>query len=511
MDNCKIISSVAMSFAVAILLAIMCLPVQAQSMPRVALLPLGDVSYGTKGIDGINLEVTQDLRDVLEGHGFDLVSGADVEQFMIYNRMRFVGYLNEFLTRKIGLELECSYALVGTVTEFKDGEKASFGLTLTLFDTQSGMPVWGGSRGKSIDELVGFLGIGTPDGVKELQARVLTEFVADITGSFGKPSIAVAPKNYDVVDLQLSSSYSRGNGLLNCQLEVNFLDTAPESILLKSGGKEYPLTQGGMNGVYQGVVRAEKENGVYDLSLVFDWGDDRKADVLPGIAAYQVINSAPEFDVRLNEEVVVEDIAIFRNRLVMVPQIEKNHLMDRWSFEVSNDSGKRVLTEEYAGGLPDRLVWEGKDSKGKQFQDGIYVVSLKVWDAVGNRVSKAFPVYLQTEFTPLDMQVYFKNGKKYLEIRPLANISAPVVSWELLATTIHGDRSFQSDGIALPAVIELSDSVATQAAQYDLQARDSLGNRIQLRRTKVEIGMLEDGADEPAFASTHEPAWLDNF
>ena len=106
---------------------------------RLALLPLADVSQSG---NGISLEVTHDLAAALRDRGIDLVPEGEVMQFMADNRIRFAGYLDSLLARKLGREFDCGLIMLGTVTEFEREREPALGLTLTVMDAKSGSPVW---------------------------------------------------------------------------------------------------------------------------------------------------------------------------------------------------------------------------------------------------------------------------------------------------------------------------------------------------------------------------------
>lgn len=490
---------------------LLCFISQIADAQRVALLPLADVSHGTKGIGGINLPVTQELKKALQRQGFELVQDDDVERFLIKNRIRTSGYLDSFLAYKLGKELDCSLVFVGTVTEYSETEGGALGLTLSAFDTMSGMQVWGGTRGMDAEEFVSVLGLGESKDLNSLTDLTLDSLLHGVEESINVSGLLTLTTPYKILDLQMSPKFINGGEPISLQLEMNFLDKVPTRIALKSGPNEFPLAPGPSPGIYQGTVISEMASGPHQVSLVFEWEDEKGPEFTANLASYVVVNSPPPLELVLHKGVDVAGVTLFRSHLVIIPDLAKQPLMDRWMMELRDERDVRVMAEEHMGNLPGRLVWYGKNKHGRQIKDGLYTFSLKAWDSAGNEIGRDFPVALQTEPASLDFQVFFENGKKFLKVQSVGAIVAPVIDWKLNATNLKGSKILQVSGDTLPLIIEIPDTIKDGPLICDLDTMDSLGNRLLLKGTEVELPKNTFDANDPAFASSEDAGWVDSF
>ncbi|MCK5516949.1 MAG: hypothetical protein KAI39_08765, partial [Desulfobulbaceae bacterium] len=363
----------------------------------------------------------------------------------------------------------------------------------------------------STEEFVGVLGLGGTKDVQDLITPLFDALLHDVTESLDRPDLRAVVPSYQIQDLQLSPEFLRGGDPVNCQLEVNFLDKVPLRIALKTGAREFALIPGPSPGIYQGTVISEQANGPHDVSLVIDWGDKEEPETISDLASYVVVNSPPPLDVTLHKGIEVAGVTFFRNHLVIIPELSRPHLMDRWTVEVKDEKNLTVMTEEHMGNLPSRMVWNGKNKFRRQMKDGLYTFIIKAWDRAGNEVEKAFPVVLQTEPTSLDFQVFYEYNKKFLNVRQVEANAAPVIDWELRVSNSKGKEILQMGGDSFPAVIEIPENFKEGIILCDFNTRDSLGNYLKLKNTKVEIP--KDGlySEDPTFSSINEDGWVDSF
>ena len=215
---------------------------------RLALLPLADVSQVG---NGINLEMTHDLAVALRDRGIDLVPEGDVLQFMADNRIRFAGYLDSLLARKLGKEFDCGLILLGTVTELNREKDPSLGLTLTVMDANSGSPVWAATRASSLSEQVRLLGRGEPQNIEDLKQSLLQELLNEFQQNLPE-SLPELEKPYQIVSARVTPTYVQGGDVVDFRLEIRFVENSPKQILLDTKVGVVPLYQGQVESLYLG-------------------------------------------------------------------------------------------------------------------------------------------------------------------------------------------------------------------------------------------------------------------
>ncbi len=70
---------------------------------------------------------------------------------------------------------------------------------------------------------------------------------------------------------------------------------------------------------------------------------------------------------------------------------------DIWNLSIRNKQGDTVYTQQYREALPDRFVWDGRDSTGRRVADGSYTLELASTDVAGNEFHTSYtPVVVDT-------------------------------------------------------------------------------------------------------------------
>ena len=477
----------------------------------VAVLPLADVSHGGDGIDGVDLETTMDAGSMLAELGVDVVPHEEVIRFMSERRIRFAGYIDTLLVRQLGEEFDCTHVLVGTVLEPQVSSAITFGITATVYDVNSGLPVWGGTLGSSSEETRGVLGLEDLDAIHALKDVVLFNLLSESVGALDFPVLEAQTPAYQILNFYLSSNYLASGEVVDCLLEIAFLRDPPTDLALQVGKDIFPLQPGQVPGSYRGRLVAGSENGVYEISLLLGRDGGQAAETIPELARYHVLDAPPALELALHKGVATENLTLFRDHLVIIPEMSRRHQMERWMIDIRNENNQQVLAEQHVGNLPDRFIWDGKDLAHRKLADGLYTISLQAWDVVGNEVVRSKKVALQREPASLELQVFFEGDKKFLRIKPVQDVIAPIVSWKLKARHKKGQVLMSQEGETLPSVVQIPDDVGEGLIICDVETRDQLGNRLQLKHTEIEIVKGAADPEQPAFAGAQEPEWVDNF
>ncbi len=468
---------------------------------RVAVLHMADISQGD---NAVNLTFTREVFEALQLHGFEVVSADEITRFMAENRVRNTGYLNAFLTRKLGRELGCTHVFTGAVTEDRGGLDPAFGFVLSAIDAESGIPVWGDTRATSLSEHIGLLRLGEPASIDELRPVLLDNALEDIQDYFARSPETVSPP-YEVHSLLVSPRYLKSNEPVECRLRIRFLAEKPIKMALEVGGKEFPLRHESGSNIYRALIVADQEDGLYPVSLILDWGEGKPAERLERLGQFEIINQPPNLQMAFNKGLELDGVTVFRSHLIISSQVENPLKTERWSVEIKNEEGKTVVREEYDGGMPKRMVWKGLDSRQRKLADGVYDLSLHVWDAAGNHTSTTKKVALQTSVAGLNVSTDDQDGITFLHIQRNGEEHVPIVAWQLKAKTEQGVALLYKRGAGMPAVVEVPEDTDGEIIVFDFEAIDKLGNKIRLTRQEVRV----KSADEPASAVTTAAAnWM---
>ena len=472
---------------------------------RLALLPLADVSQSS---NGINLKMTHALANALRNRGVDLVPEGDILQFMTDNRIRFAGYLDSLLARKLGRTFDCRMILLGTVTEFEREQEPSIGLTLTVMDASTGSPVWATTHALSVNEQVRLLGLGEPQTVEDLEQPLLNELVDDLHENLPK-SLPDQDKLYQIISARATPAYVRSGEVVDFRLEIRFVNNPPQQILLDTKAGIVPLYQGKVKSIYLGHWMAPLASGVYRVTLMFDWGRGGPAQRLPDIASYQVINESPALEVVMKNGLQIGDVTAFRSGLIILPTLQGTTPISHWELTIKAERGNVVLKEERDGVLPSKLVWQGTDAKRRRLQDGSYELSLDVWDAAGNHSGSIHKVALKRSTVPVKIASVVREGKTYLKIDRVDTSVVPVSKWSIKVSSLAGKSLLETKGDFLPALLELPPLGVDATLLCDIEVEDDLGNYLSLTETKVRVEKPEVAVVQKAAVATE--SWVEDF
>jgi TolB-like protein len=139
-------------------------PIDNQSGDPVALGPL---------VDSIELALAR--------RGFEVVSGAAVDEFLERHRIRYTGAVDPPGARAARNELKVGGIVVTTIERYLPGPPPRIAITMRLVSaTDDPAILWIDGIARTGDESPGLLGLGRIDSVKELQANVLADLARSL-------------------------------------------------------------------------------------------------------------------------------------------------------------------------------------------------------------------------------------------------------------------------------------------------------------------------------------------
>ncbi len=463
------------------------LPAQAQ---RVALLPMSDF---TRGANGINLPFTQVVEESLRRLGVEMVPHDQVLQFMNQNKLRSFSFLDSFLVKKIGKDLHCAVALLGTMTEI-GGRNPLLGLTFTALDTVTGNPAWSETGATSVYEKSTFLALEQPETVRDLSGPLLDQLLLRLEGKVEAAAIPDS-REYQLTGMQLFPAYVRGRQQVGATLKIRFLDARPNRVIAESEAGRSPLQLDSQTNIFSGQWFAPDKSGHYPINLVLEWGSGFE-ERIENIASYQVINDPPGLSMEIKKGKQMGDRLAFRDHLLILPRITDLKPMARWGLEIRNRSDQLMVNQEYEGDMPERMVWEGHGGDGFYLADGQYDITLLVWDLAGNRSSDTRRVVMQRNPPQLDARVLSRRGKTFLSLAAVAGPEFPFIKWTANLKSEDGKLLLQVEGGQLPKESEFAPIDEMNAVYFSFNGVDQLGNRRNIYRKelllKVEKEVLQE-------------------
>ena len=456
---------------------------------RLALLPLADISVDYNGID---LETTAKVAQMLREQGFDLVDEAEVRRFMATNRLYYAGTLDAFSARKMARDLGCQLILLGTVLEAAENRhQARFGLLLTALSGSSGKVVWSLEKTSALSEETGLLGIGEPRSRSDLENLVLAEvgkkLNSDLVDTDFTGGLDESHKPFQVVDFRINPNYVRSGVMVESLLRLSCLETYPDKVVVEDGnGKKHLLNPGRLAGEYRGSWPTPLNDGNYSVSLVLEWSSNDTCFTENDLTTYQTCSTPPDLQVEFRQGVVRDDVTIFNDHILILPHSSNEKPLARWQVEVTRPNGRRILQETYDGDLPGRLVWRGCDQKRAPLADGLYNFFFKVWDAAENHTVVKKKISIQRVCRPLAVKTAKRQGKNVLVVTGTNSTNSDLSpSWKLNLYSNEGVELLQSSGTTLPVEIELPRDYQESFVLCELEAQDQIGNRFTIAEKRV--------------------------
>jgi hypothetical protein len=126
----------------------------------------------------------------------------------------------------------------------------------------------------------------------------------------------------------------------------------------------------------------------------------------------------------------------------------------RWKLRVEDELGEEQMSVIGHGNLPMRFVWNGLGQDGWPAEEGVYRVSLQVWDRANN-VSETFePVAVAR--TPPTMVLEAKNRGRDMIVDLSHEGSVPVAFWRMEMRDEDGSVIKVAEGEELPVRMDLN-------------------------------------------------------
>ena len=115
-----------------------------------------------------------------------MVKHEEVIDFMVKNRVRWLGHLGSQYIRRLHDDFDVDYLLLGSVNQRRDKKPFALGLTLQLIRTGDAQIIWAESSQVCGADEIGLLGLSDPQGMEEMEdmlvAKALLTIPEDLQG-----------------------------------------------------------------------------------------------------------------------------------------------------------------------------------------------------------------------------------------------------------------------------------------------------------------------------------------
>jgi hypothetical protein len=436
------------SYVLMAVVCLLCLGVSQARALTVAVFPIEDLSQGQ---NGVNAELTDYLAWDMNRRGFDVIGNDTVVSFMSRNRVRWLGFLD---TRHIIMakeEIGADLVLFGTMSLRGEGLSPSFGITLYLVRTSDTRTLWTASGGLAQQDVVNLLGIGeakVKDGLlPKLAQSVLAKWPEELEYT-SKPQHAL-----EIEDIELSPTHVRRGEKVTCNVRLR--TTWPEEdaprIFFKAGGRVYMARKEVPGDVYSSDWDVAENDGRYPVTMVINWPSGHKK--VSFLGSYSVDSTPPKLVLDL-KGVQLEGTVAFRDQIIIIPRMLRREPVARWKLTVEDESGEEQMSYTGYGEMPKRFVWDGKGKDGWPAVEGIYNVSLQVWDRADNMSVASQPVAVAR--TPPAMVLEAKNQGREMIIDLSHDGKVPIAFWRMEMRSSTGEMIKVAEGSQLPVRMDVN-------------------------------------------------------
>lgn len=459
--------------------------ISSASAYTIAILPFEDLTETRSGVD---LKLTHHLSETLQNYGIQTIDNRKTIDFMIDNSLRRCGEIDSLTARRMAQALSCDAILLGTIIERSTERIPKIAMTLTLVDGRGGEQIWGTTVCEHINDNQPFLGIGRLTTASEVQQHSLDVAAKTLTADLNQlPTIKAALPDYRITDVQLEPQLVRNGAPLSCRVRIQFLGQTPDYLKVETSAGSSILKRSRIEHCYEGDILTDPRDGNHPIDLYIHWSNN-KNEKIKDLATYRVANTPPKLKMHVTTGLNIENTHAFSDSIVIVPHLEDPRPLDRWRLVIKDQNGQTILSEGQNAELPERLEWNGTDSRNHRVETGRYTMTMQVWDVAGNQNRVATKFYLQpTSQEMINVSQVFIDGENFLQLLPAENQIVPIEHWSLTLETEDGSPIYTKTGWELPSFVAIPDDISIENFICNVKALDKLGNNSLLSEAKINL------------------------
>ncbi|BCO10274.1 hypothetical protein GF1_26500 [Desulfolithobacter dissulfuricans] len=479
-------------------------PLAAQGQ-TIALFPLLDLTIGA---NGVNLELTSQLRRQLEERNFELVDEDTIMRFLVRHRIRTLGRLTSYEISMVKKELDAEFTMVGTVCELKDKPGPAISLSLQLIRTTDRVIIWSNAWELYFADRITLLGLHDPRVLDDMYQ----DFFSRLLDSMPRETLPVAEakKELNIDSVVLTPQYARPGEEISCKVKLyrqQLENPIQPDLVARIGNQEYPLSLDREGYYFIATWPAQEAAGRYTVTLHARWPDNSEQELV--IGSYGVDTEPPEVTLNLVAREIDGEL-YFSDKLIIIPKLLNPEPVVRWEVMVLDDQDETIVLQSAAQHVPRRLTWRGKTSLGATAPDGDYRIVFKVWDRAGRESSAEAWVVYRHQPPDIVLEVTEETGQLLVDVDNLE--LTPISYWWMKFFAPDGHLLKLAEGEELPATVTLEltrKEERTGPIECILVAQDELGNKTWRRiRNLLQLRRMEEPEDEDIEVETE---WVEEF
>lgn len=482
-----------------VLLVLAATPVHAM---KVAVLPVEDLSQGR---NGVNLPLTEFIRQRFEKKGFSVISTAEMIAFLAKNRIRWLGFMESSHLFQLREEMGVELVICGTVSQRQELPMAAIGMVLTCLRTADSTVIWSEAGGRSKADVSNFLAINEPSSMDDL----LPLLADDLLKNWPESIAPATGKQCSLIEkTTLTPRFVKPGDKVQCSVTMCLAagEEAPSEVLLMVGDDDYLALDEQVENTYTVSWFAPDWSGTFPVSLVLQYPSGAKQVYYVG--SYQIDNSAPRLVLNVTG-VEMENAVTFKESVVVIPLWQAPEPVSRWTFKATNRDGETVASSEGSGNLPNRFAWRGKRQDGRRADDGVYEIIVQVWDRADNLATATRKVMLRNNPPRPTIAAALAGDDIAIELGNEDDF--PVGFWSAEVMYADGEQVLRDQGGQLPATLRVPRPNKTEARKLEclIVMKDVLGNQAQ---KKIEnIMQLVNPEDAEAEKADKQDEWVSEF
>jgi len=443
---------------------------------QIAVFPFEDLS---RGVAGINMEVSTHVAGVLQQMGYQVIPPERVVAFLAANHLRWTGWSDQVTARKVENELKAQFIMMGTVLE-EDPERQIFGVCARILSAPNYNLIWGQTIAMSEISQISLLGLKKLawNEVKKVGLiRMLQDLPPDVSRRLAStPSIGV-------IQMYINPRHTRGGHKVSCGIKVDMSGDPPKSLEFLIGkNKRIPAVES--EGYYKATWKAPPLEGRYPVSFIATWAAPWAMEKRIFLTTYFVDNHSPKFKLKTSHGERLPQGIAFRRHVRVVPVMDEREPISRWRLEIISLKEKVVIArEDHQGKLPPAFIWRGTDGTGQLLPNGAYLARLTIWDLAKNKATAETRLLLVRQLPAVTVEAVAE--EKELDVAvTVGKHPIPVTSWRFEIWDKEGNLVVRREGEgALPSL----KIPYKKGLRYTLELRDDFGNKLLLRNKKLKI------------------------
>lgn len=352
------------------------------SVETIAIVPFDNMSD-----EETDFDFNQVLYDFFKNQErFKVIPQNTLKEFFIEKRIRRIALINRAMVRELGKTLGIDLLMMGSINALSEGDNPVIDVSVHIVDTTNASIIWMKSVTIEGNDFAKFLGIGRIKSIEKLSEIALEKLFKDILLPFKRKKTqndAMPP--FEVVRANFYPKIAMGKSFVDLMVEFREITEKPTKINASIENIKIPLVSNN-NKLYTSSFVAPYAEGTYALKLSA-CGKSGELFSFDSVAQLVVDNTPPAISISSSGSLISPNDDGRNDYVMFFPLLMSTDTLKGWKFEITNEDGEVIRSDEGEGNLPRGLIWRGENNKFKPVgRDGIYFGQLTVQDKAGYEV-----------------------------------------------------------------------------------------------------------------------------